>query len=455
MIYDVAIVGSGIGGYPAALYLADKGLRVAIVEKHLVGGECTNYGCVPSKALYDFAESLKNVEKLGSRVDYDWQNLMEWIKSTVQETRGGLETLLESRDVTLVRGQAFLKGPGRLLVSNINKSEELEADKLILALGTDPAEIPSARFDGKGIVSNREAFYLLEKPEKVLIIGGGIIGVELANMYSALGVEVTIVELLEHILPFTDRDIAVALRTYLMQRGVKVIEKIAVQKLGHTHGKYTADLSNGQRLEIDKVIVAVGRKPKTGEMGLETLLQLDEKGFIKVNDRLETSMPGVYACGDVIGGPLLAHKALLESIAVAKRINQEESFTVNYQLVPTTIFSGLEIASIGYTEKDLLAKGVKYTKVKLPLYYMAKMKIKGHKNSFIKILLDDRMGKILGLHLVSPNASEIVSAYIPVYIGRMKLEEVARTPYPHLTLSESLRDLAEYIIGTPMHLLKK
>ncbi|MEM4481955.1 MAG: dihydrolipoyl dehydrogenase [Desulfurococcaceae archaeon] len=455
MIYDVAIVGSGIGGYPAALYLADKGLRVAIVEKHLVGGECTNYGCVPSKALYDFAESLKNVEKLGSRVDYDWQDLMEWIKNTVQETRGGLETLLESRDVTLVRGQAFLKGPGRLLVSNINKSEELEADKLILALGTDPAEIPSARFDGKGIVSNREAFYLLEKPEKVLIIGGGIIGVELANMYSALGVEVTIVELLEHILPFTDRDIAVALRTYLMQRGVKVIEKTAVQKLGHTHGKYTADLSNGQRLEIDKVIVAVGRKPKTGEMGLETLLQLDEKGFIKVNDRLETSMPGVYACGDVIGGPLLAHKALLESIAVAKRINQEESFTVNYQLVPTTIFSGLEIASIGYTEKDLLAKGVKYTKVKLPLYYMAKIKIKGHKNSFIKILLDDRREKILGLHLVSPNASEIVSAYIPVYIGRMKLEEVARTPYPHLTLSESLRDLAEYIIGTPKHLLKK
>ncbi|MEM4487245.1 MAG: dihydrolipoyl dehydrogenase [Desulfurococcaceae archaeon] len=455
MIYDVAIVGSGIGGYPAALYLADKGLRVAIVEKHLVGGECTNYGCVPSKALYDFAESLKNVEKLGSRVDYDWQDLMEWIKNTVQETRGGLETLLESRDVTLVRGQAFLKGPGRLLVSNINKSEELEADKLILALGTDPAEIPSARFDGKGIVSNREAFYLLEKPEKVLIIGGGIIGVELANMYSALGVEVTIVELLEHILPFTDRDIAVALRTYLMQRGVKVIEKTAVQKLGHTHGKYTADLSNGQRLEIDKVIVAVGRKPKTGEMGLETLLQLDEKGFIKVNDRLETSMPGVYACGDVIGGPLLAHKALLESIAVAKRINQEESFTVNYQLVPTTIFSGLEIASIGYTEKDLLAKGVKYTKVKLPLYYMAKIKIKGHKNSFIKILLDDRREKILGLHLVSPNASEIVSAYIPVYIGRMKLEEVARTPYPHLTLSESLRDLAEYIIGTPIHLLKK
>lgn len=456
MKFDVAVIGSGVGGYPAALYLADRGLRVVVAEEHLIGGECTNYGCVPSKALYEFAESLKAVERAGSKVNLSWQELVAWIAGIVKEVRNGIKELLESRGVTLIRGHASLKGPRRLIVSSGSESVEIEADKILLALGTDPMDLPVARFDGKGIISNREAFNLAERPSRVLIVGGGVIGVELANMYSSLGIDVTIVELLEHILPFTDRDIASALRTYLVQKGVKVLEGTTIKKVERIHEMYKVETSKGEELEVDKVVIAIGRRPKTRGVGLETIpIQLDNKGFIRVNKHMETSVPGIYACGDVIGGPMLAHKALLESIGAAKRINSEESFDIDYKLVPITIFSGLEVASLGYTEKELLALGVKYKKFRVPLYFSAKIKIRGHKYAFIKILLDEEMERVLGIHIVSPSASEVVSACMPIYIGRLGLNEVAKMPYPHLTVSESLRDVAEYIIGSPIHLLKK
>lgn len=456
MKYDVVVVGSGIGGYPAALYLADKGLRVAVIEEHLVGGECTNYGCVPSKALYQFAESLKNIEKVGGAASYKWQDLVEWVKGVVKEAREGIEHLLESRGVVVYRGSGRLLGVRRIRVDAQKESIELEAGKVILALGTDPADIPVARFDGKSIIGNREALFLGEKPEKTLIVGGGVIGVELANVYAALGVEVTLVELLDHILPFTDRDIALALKTHLTQRGVRVLEKTTVTKVEVLGKKCIAELSTGEKLEVDKVVIAVGRKPKTRNVGLENVnVELDQKGYIKVNENLETSTPGVYASGDVVGGPLLAHKALLESVAVAKRIAGEESFRVDYRLVPITIFTGLEIASLGYTEKELSAMGIKYTKYRVPLYFLSAVKIKGSKQAFVKILVDEKRERVLGVHIIAPNASEVISAYIPLYLNKISVNEAARIPYPHLTVSESLRDFAEYVLGEPIHLLKK
>jgi dihydrolipoamide dehydrogenase len=454
--FDVAVIGSGIGGYPAAVYLADRGLRVAVVEEHLVGGECTNYGCVPTKALYHFAESAKFVEKVGGEVAYRWSSLVEWIRSVVRESRAGIEYLLESRGVVLIRGRGVLAGPRRVLVESSGERSEIECDKVILALGTDPADLPAARFDGHGIVSNREALYFEEKPSRVLIIGGGVVGVELANAYSSLGVEVTLVEVMEHILPFTDRDIALALRAHLSQRGVRVLEGTSVTEVSRSSGAYVAKLTSGEVLEVDKIVVAVGRRPRTSGVGLEAVgVELSEKGYIVVSEGMETSVKGVYAAGDVVGGPLLAHKALLESLAAARSALGEEAFRVDYKLVPITIFTGLEVASVGYTEKELSALGVKYLKVRVPVYFLSAVKIKGHKNAFVKVLLDERGERVLGVHIVAPNASEVVSAYLPLYLGRLSVREAARTPYPHLTVSESLRDLAEYILGEPVHLVVK
>lgn len=456
MKYDVVVIGSGIGGYPAASYLASKGLKVAVVEEHLVGGECTNYGCVPSKALYQFAEAVKTIEKTGGSSTYNWTSLIEWVKNIVKESREGIEHVLESRDVSLHKGRGILTAPNKIKIKGEGELLDIEAGKILLATGTDPADIPVARFDGVGIISNREALYLNEKPSKVLIIGGGVIGVELANTYSSLGVETIVVELLEHILPFTDRDVALAVKMHLTQRGVRVHEKTTVKKIEKSNGKYVVELSNNEKIEVDKVVVAVGRKPRTMGIGLENVqVELDQKGFVKVNNKLETNTPGIYASGDVVGGPLLAHKALLESIAAARNIAGEESFTVDYKAVPITIFTGLEVASIGYTEKELANSGVKYVKFKVPLYFLSAVKIKGGKNSFAKIILSENLEKVLGIHIVAPNASEVISSYIPVYLGKLGLAEASKIPYPHLTVSESLREFAEYITGTPVHLMKK
>ncbi len=454
MKFDVVVIGSGVAGYPAAIYLADKGLKVAVVEEHLIGGECTNYGCVPTKALYHFAESVRFIEKIGGEVAYKWSDLIEWIKGIVKESREGIEYLLQSRDVAVINGRGVLASPHRVVVESGEGRSDLECEKVLLALGTDPLDLPIARFDGQGIISNREALYLKEKPRRVLIIGGGVVGVELANIYSSLGIEVTLVEIMEHILPFTDRDIALALRAHLAQRGVRVLEKTSVIEVSRRGSLYAVRLTSNEELEVDKVIVAVGRKPKTIGVGLETIgVKLSEKGFIVVGENMETSVKSVYAAGDIVGGPLLAHKALLESIVAARSIIGEEVFRVDYNVVPMTIFTGLEVASVGYTEKELSARSVKYVKIRIPVYFLSAVKIKGHKNAFVKILLDENRERVLGIHIVAPNASEAISAYLPLYLGKLSTREASRTPYPHLTVSESLRDIAEYILGESIHVV--
>jgi dihydrolipoamide dehydrogenase len=290
----------------------------------------------------------------------------------------------------------------------------------------------------------------------MLIIGGGVIGVEMANIMSSLGVKVYIVELLDHILPFTDRDIALAVKTHLVQKGVEVYEKTSASRVERIGSKYIVELSNSVKLEVDRVLVAVGRRPNTRGLALESIgVELDQKGFIKVNEKMETSIPGIYATGDVVGGPLLAHKAILESIIAARSILGEETPRLDYKAVPITIFSGLEVASIGYTEKELTSMGVKYSKYRIPLYYLSAVKIKGGKNAFAKILVDQEKNSVLGVHIVAPNASEVISAYLPLYLGKLDFKKASLTPYPHLTVSESLRDFTEYILGEPVHLLKK
>ncbi len=456
MKYDAVFIGSGTGGYPGAVYLAQHGFKVAVIEEKLIGGECTNWGCVPSKALYQVSEAVKTIEKVKGQASYKWEDLIDWAKSIVEETREGIKYLLEASGIEVLSGKGVLKNPRQVIVSDGKSKREVEADKIVLALGTDPSQLPHVKFDGEGIISNREALFMSEKPSSILIIGGGVIGVEMANVFSKNKVEVTVVEIMDHILPFTDKDVAQALKTYLAGNGVRVKEKTSVESVEKSGDKYSVKLSNGESLTVDKVLIATGRIPKTRGVGLEeTGVSLDKKGYVVVNDECRTSVENIYATGDVIGGPQLAHKAILESIAVAKRIAGKESFKLDYSLVPITIFTGLEVASVGYTEKELAAMGVKYVKVKLPIYYLAAVKIKGGRNSFVKILLDEKGEKVFGIQVVSPNASEAISAYLPLYLGKLSLKEAASTPYPHLTVSESLRDVVEYLLGEPVHFIRK
>ncbi len=453
MKYDVVVIGSGVAGYPAAISLAREGYRVAIVEENLIGGECTNYGCVPSKAYYQVAEAVKTLKKIGSETRIEWSLLVKWVKETVDSTRNSLEELMNRYGIDIVEGK------GRLKTNNIVRirEKELEYRKLILALGTDPKPLPNQYFMKDRIISNREALYMDEKPESILIIGGGVIGVEFANIFSNLGIKTYIIEALQHILPFMDRDVSSTLKRYLVEKDVEIRENTSATKLVVEENSVKAILSSGETINVDKTVIAIGRNPKTNGIGLEeNSIDLDKYGYILVREGYRTSNPNIYAVGDVVGGPLLAHKAILEGISASLDIMGKHSFKIDYNLVPKTIFTGLEIAWIGYTEKELRENNIRYRKARIPVSYLSAVKIKDSMFSYIKILYDrEDWNKIYGIHIIAPNASEIISAYLPLYMGRLGLEEIAKTPYPHLTVSESLREVAEYILGEPIHLFLK
>ncbi|WP_440059257.1 dihydrolipoyl dehydrogenase family protein [Thermogladius sp. 4427co] len=459
MKYDVVVIGSGVGGYPAAILLASRGFRVAVVEEHLIGGECTNYGCVPSKTWYSIAEALRTLRKVGALVDLDWKEVTRYVEKMVENARSGVEYLLQSYGVDVYRGRGVLKDRDKIAVVQSNgerKQDVIEASRVILALGTDPKPLPNIGFDGRKIVSNREIFTLENQPEDIAIVGGGVIGVEIANIFSNIGVKTVLIEKDNHILPFLDPDASSTIESYLKKNGVIVVKGVTVNKTNVKDGKLVIELSNGMALSTDIMLIAVGRKPKTEGVNLsEVGIKLNEKGFIIVNEKLETTVGNIYAVGDVVGEPLLAHKAIIESIAVANIISNKEPVTINYKLIPLTIFSGLEVASIGYTEKELASANLRYVKYKLPINYLSAVRIKGDSTSFIKILISEDHSKVYGIHIVSPSASEVVSAFIPLALGKLTIKEMAVTPYPHLTVGESLREIAEYIIGEPIHYVIK
>ncbi|AFK51230.1 dihydrolipoamide dehydrogenase [Thermogladius calderae 1633] len=453
MKHDVVVVGSGVAGYPAAIMLARRGLKVAVVEEHYLGGECTNYGCVPSKAFYHIAEAARTVKKVGGSAELSWESIVEWSNSMVEAARQGIEYLFESYGVKVYNGKGVIKENKRVRVKN-GENVEIETEKVLLALGTDPRPLPGLEFDGKLIVSNREIFQMRERPGSLAIVGGGVIGVEVANAFVNLGVEVTVVERSNQILSFLDSDVAQAVKGHLRRRGVNVLEGVEVAGVERGESGVRLKLSDGKEIAVDEVLVAVGRVPKTSGVNLENVgVELDNAGFIKVSPRLETSVPSIYAAGDVVGGPLLAHKAMVESMIASKNITGMEAHNIDYRLVPLTIFTGLEVAYVGYTEKELTKLGIKYVRYKVPLNFLSAVKIKDGSYSFIKILVSEDSSKVYGVHIVAPNASEVISAFIPVVIGKMMFEDVSQLPYPHLTVGEALREIALLMLGEPVHIL--
>ena len=451
MRYDYVVIGSGVAGYPAAVLLAREGHKVAVIEENLIGGECTNYGCVPSKSLYLLAEAYRSLKKVNAEIRTDWKEISKFVKEVVDESRKGIEYLLNKHDIEIINSK------GRLISPKQVKTNEgiIEAKKIILALGTDPKPLPGIRFN-KDILSNREIFYIDEKPEQLLVVGGGVIGVEVSNIFAQLGTEVVLVEAMEHILPFLDKDVALTIRRFLRENGVQIRERVIVKDIKKKDGKLVVELSNNETLTVDKILVSIGRIPKTNEIGLENAsVEVDQYGFIKVDKFYRTTNADIYAVGDVVGGPLLAHKAMLESIAAYRNIVGKEPITLNYQLVPQTIFSGLEISWIGYTEEKLKSKGINYKKVKLPISYLSAVRIKDSRYSYVKILLSEEKQQILGIHIISPSASEVISSFLPFVIEKIDFKKIAETPYPHLTISEMVREIAEYIIGEPIHTIVK
>ncbi|GBF09221.1 dihydrolipoyl dehydrogenase [Aeropyrum pernix] len=451
--FDLVVVGGGPGGYPAAVRAAQEGLNVALVEMDSLGGECTNYGCIPTKALLHPAglvASLARLKFVKDSVDVDFKGLMEWVDSVVKGVSNGVSTLLKGYGVEVVKGRARI-GPG---VVEVDGSGSIGYSKLVLALGTSPASIPGLEPDGEVVHNNRTILGLRRKPGRMLIVGGGYIGVEYATAMARLGVEVTIVELLDRLLPNMQRDFSRVVERRLRAEGVKIHTKSKVEAVERRERYAVVEVSGVGKMEYDTILVAVGRRPNTRDVGLEKLgVKLDKAGYIQVDGAtLETGVPGVYASGDVTGPPLLAHRAFLQAVVAAERAAGDSSAAFDAKAVPAVVYTDPELATVGLTLEEARAAGVDAAETRLPLASLPKVgAIEGCRECFAKVVYDRSSHTILGFHVAAPHASEIIAeAALAIEMGAT-LEDLALTIHPHPSVSETLKEVAELALERPIH----
>ena len=449
--YDVLVIGGGPGGYPAAIRAAQNGAKVAIVEKDKFGGECTNYGCIPTKALLKGAkigEELSRYPFVKGDASIDFKELMRWVGRVSSRSSRGVEYLLRGYGVEIYKGEAIFKDVKTVKVGD----EELHGEKVVLALGSRPINIPGFQVDGERIHNNRSILGIKELPASIAIIGAGYIGVEYATVFSSLGVEVYLIELLERVLPLMDRDFSKLMDGLLRKRGVQIFTGVRAEKPEVQKDLVKIKLSNGDVVEADMVLVAVGRRPNSD--GLDRLgVKLDGKGFVNVDDMMRTNVNGVYAVGDLAGQPMLAHKAFLEGVIAGENASGGEMYKVS-KYVPSVVYTEPELVSVGYTLDEAVKNGIKAEEKLYPIGGVAKAYIEGMTEGFVKMVVDGE-GGIHGIHIAAPNASELAGEATYLLETGSTVEDLALTIHPHPTVSEALKEAAEYILGKPYHYLLK
>jgi len=455
-VYNAIIIGGGPGGYVAAIRLAQLGKKVALVEKEHLGGTCTNRGCIPTKAmltavhLYD--EINKKSKKFGievERVSYNLPGIMKHMNKSIIMSRKGIEYLMKKNNIDIFKGTGIIQDRKHVKIEETG--ETIEGDNLILAHGSIPTMFPPFS-DVEGIWTSDEVFKIDELPESILIVGGGVIGVEFATFFSTLGVKIYIVELMEHILPFEDEDVAIEIKKVLARNKVDIYEKMRVIDIKKINSSYVATLKseNGEVKELvsEKVLFAVGRRPNIPE-DVKKLGVKIERGIVTDN-KMRTNIEGVYAIGDVRGQIMLAHVAMFEGIVAAHNIAGEEK-EMDYSAVPSIIFSNPEVAAVGLREKDIKNKE-KIKVFKFPVSANGRARTMEERNGFVKVITDRKTGKILGLTIVSPSATDmIMEGVIAVKYG-LTAEQIADSIHPHPTLTETILGAFEGIEGLSIHI---
>jgi dihydrolipoamide dehydrogenase len=463
--FDLAVIGTGPGGYVCAIRAAQLGMKVAVVEKRAShGGTCLNIGCIPSKALLHASERLAEAKhafaKMGiqtARVDLDLGRMMAFKQEAIDGNTKGIDFLFKKNKIAVYRGAGVVKGTGRLEVRNADGStQELALKSMVIATGSDAARLKGIEIDEKRIVSSTGALELAKVPKHLLVIGAGVIGLELGSVWRRLGAEVTVVEFLDRILPGTDLEIARQFQRLLGRQGFsfKLSTKVVrVERSGETLRAVTSPSAGGSEtsLEADVVLVAVGRVPYTDGLGLgEAGIDLDNHGRIVVDDHFATSLAGVYAIGDVIRGPMLAHKAEDEGVALAERLAGQAGH-VNYGVIPSVIYTDPEVASLGKTEEELTAEKVAYKVGKFPFLANGRAKSNQTTDGFVKMLADARTDRVLGVHIVGPMAGELIHECAVLMEFGGSSEDLARTCHAHPTFSEAVKEAALGVEGRAIH----
>ncbi|MDA9697806.1 dihydrolipoyl dehydrogenase [Candidatus Pelagibacter sp.] len=461
--FQAVVIGGGPGGYVCAIRLAQLGLKTACIESRgSLGGTCLNIGCIPSKSLLNLSEEfhkVKNLSNKGIEVGEVKLNLTKMMKSkekAVTVLTKGVEFLLKKNKVKYFKGIGSFKSNNEILVKdNNNKETIINAEKVVIATGSLPLSLPNIQFDEKVIVSSTGALNLEKVPKKMVVVGGGYIGLEMGSVWSRLGAEVHVVEFLDHITPGMDKEIAQEFMKILKKQGINfhLEHKVEnVQKNNKGAVVSTSDKSgNKKNFECDIVLISVGRKPNTNGLNLEKIgIELDEKKRVKTNASFQTNLENIYAIGDVISGPMLAHKAEDEGIAVAENI-VGQSGHVNYDTIPGVIYTTPEVASIGKTEEQLKEKNIQYKVGKFSFMANSRAKAIDDAEGFVKILADKTTDKVLGAHLIGPHAGELIAEIgIAMEFGASS-EDIARTCHAHPTFSEAVKEAALSVDKRAIH----
>lgn len=455
-VFDLIVIGSGPGGYVGAIRAAQLGLKTAVVEKEKTyGGTCLNVGCIPSKALLDSSEHFSiaqhDFKSHGidvSSVKLNLPQMMARKDKVVSDLTGGVAFLFKKNKITPFAGKGKLLSPNQVEVTSADgKKQVIEGKNIMLATGSVVNELPFLPFDGKKVVSSTEALSLPEVPKHLIVIGGGVIGLELGSVWLRLGSKVTVLEYAERLVPSMDIQLTKRLEQVLGKQGMEF--KFQVKVTGAKAGKSGMDVSyedlkdkSQQTLNGDVVLVATGRKPFSDGLGLEALgIEKDKRGFVMVNEHLQTKIPNIYAVGDLIPGPMLAHKAEEEGVAVAEIIAGKAGH-VNYETVPGVVYTWPELASVGATEEQLKEKGVQYKSGTFMFTANGRAKAMGSTDGMVKVLADANTDRLLGVHILGPRASDMIAEAVVAMEFGGSAEDLGRSFHAHPTLAETLREAA-------------
>lgn len=451
--YDVIVIGSGPGGYVAAIRAAQLGKKTAIVEKYpTMGGTCLNVGCIPSKALLDSSEhfhnTIKNLKDHGisvSDVQLDFGRMIERKGEVVKANTAGIEFLMKKNKVTTYQGVgSFVDAKTISIASSTGESTSIQGENIIIATGSKPSSLPFINIDKKRVITSTEALSLKEQPKSLIVIGGGVIGLELGSVFSRLGTDVTVVEYLDRIIPGMDDDLGKELQRVLKKQGFKfnLSHKVTAVEAGENSVTVKALNKKDEEVsfEAEYCLVAVGRKPYIEGLGLDKIgIEVNKLGQIPVNEHLETSVKGVYAIGDVIQGAMLAHKAEEEGVFVAETIAGQKPH-INYKLIPGVVYTWPEVAGVGYTERELKESGKAYKTGSFPFRALGRSRASGDIDGMVKVIADKETDELLGFHIIGARAADLIAEGVVALEYRASAEDIARMSHAHPTYSEAIKE---------------
>ena len=463
--FDVIIIGAGPGGYVCAIRAAQLGLKTACIEsRSTLGGTCLNVGCIPSKSLLNLSEyyykAQKEFNKLGieaSDIKLNLSKMMSNKNKSVLTLTKGIEYLFKKNKINHIKGEGSITSQNEVTVRDTSgKKTVYQAKNIVISSGSNPTSLPGIKIDEKTIVSSTTALSFKEVPKKLVIIGGGYIGLEMGSIWKRLGADVTVIEFLDHIISGMDRDISKEFLTILKKQGLNFKLNTKVTSVNIIKNTAIVDFTNNQfsereRVEADKVLVAVGRKPNIEALNLKKVnIKIDNQNRININEKFETSVKNIFAIGDVVAGPMLAHKAEEEGIAVAEIIAGQAGH-VNYNVIPGVIYTSPEVATIGKTEEQLKKENVKYKIGKFPFLANSRAKVNNETEGFVKFIADEKTDKVLGVHMIGPQVGNMISEIAVAMEFGASAEDIARTCHAHPTHTEAIKEAALSVDKRPIH----